>query len=141
MRLVKTAEWRKGMVTHWVPEELAGVIKSEEEEVLVYRSEFVPGGFAPDIVDEIIKFELDMARLEATCVKVQKQEDHLLASTGNTFHHFSDSDLMRCPQLGQAVCEDNSLVRDMGSITLGEQENLMDQFDQFLPTLTARPVG
>ena len=107
------------MVTHWIPEELAWVIRSEEE-VLFYRSEFVPGGFAPDIVGKIVKFKLlDMAILEATCVKVQQQEDHLLASTGNTFRHFSDSDLMKCPQLAQAVCEDSSLVRDMGSMTIG----------------------
>jgi hypothetical protein len=127
------------MVTHWVPEELAGVIKSEE--VLVYRSEFVPGEFAPDIVGKIVKFKLDMARLEATCVKVQQQEDFLLASTGNTFCNFSDRNLMRCPQLDQAVCEDSSLIRDMRRIAMGEQENLMDQLEQFLPTLTAGPVG
>ena len=29
----------------------------------------------------------------------------------------------------------------MGSMTDGEQENLMDQLEQFLPTLAAHPVG
>eukprot|EP00092_Neocalanus_flemingeri_P033978 GFUD01036946.1.p1 GENE.GFUD01036946.1~~GFUD01036946.1.p1 ORF type:complete len:144 (+),score=67.68 GFUD01036946.1:58-432(+) len=68
VRIVKSVEWKKGMVTHWVPEELAGVILSQEQEVLVYRKEFVPGGFAPDIVGKMVKFKLDRASLEATCV-------------------------------------------------------------------------
>ena len=57
VRLVKKSEWRKGIVTNWVPEELAGVIRSEE--VLVYRKEFVPGGFDSDIVDKSVKFKVD----------------------------------------------------------------------------------
>jgi len=141
VRLVKTAEWRKGMVTHWVPEELAGVIKSEEEDVLVYRSEFVPGGFAPDIVGKVVKFKLDRARQEATCVKVEQQEDYLLTSTENSAQQFSDIDLMRCPQLAQALCEDSSLARDMGSMAMGEQVKLMDQLEEFFPALAAHPVG
>ena len=48
---------------------------------------------------------------------------------------------MSCPQLAQAVCEDSSLVRDMGTMTMGEQENLIDQLAQFLPSLAAHPVG
>ena len=48
---------RSGLVTHWVLEELAGVIRSEE--VLVYRREFVPGGFDSDIVGKSVKFKLD----------------------------------------------------------------------------------
>ena len=45
------------MVTRWVLEELAGVIRSEE--VLVYRREFVPVGFDSDIVGKSVKFKLD----------------------------------------------------------------------------------
>ena len=48
---------RSGLVTHWVLEELAGVIRSEE--VLVYRREFVHGGFDSDIVGKSVAFKLD----------------------------------------------------------------------------------
>ena len=55
VRLLKKVEWRSEMV----PEELAGVIRSEEEEVLIYRREFVPGGFDSDILGKSVKLKLD----------------------------------------------------------------------------------
>ena len=54
---MKKVEWRGGMV----PEDMAGVIRSEE----VYRRESVPGGFDSDIVGKSVKFKLDRAKLEA----------------------------------------------------------------------------
>ena len=45
------------MVTHWVLEELAGVIRRKV--VLVYRREIVPGGFDSYIVGKSVKFKLD----------------------------------------------------------------------------------
>jgi len=139
VKLVKTVEWRRGIVTHWVPEELAGVIKSHDEEVLVYRSEFVPGGFAPDIVGKTVRFKFERARLEATCVKVEQGEelvDNRDKSTG-----FEDNDLIRCPQLSQALCEDSNLVRNLGSMSRGEQNHLLDQLEQFIPSLANHNVG
>ena len=48
VRLVKNVECRSRMVTHWVTKQLAEVIRSEVV-VLVYRRQFVPGGFDSDI--------------------------------------------------------------------------------------------
>jgi len=134
VKLVKTVEWRKGIVTHWVPAELAGVIKSQDEEVLVYRSEFVPGGFAPDIVGKTVKFKFERSRLEATCVRVEESDDKNTAC-------FNDLDLMRCPQLSHALCEDSNLLGNMAKMTNGELNHLLDQLEPFLPSLGAHPVG
>eukprot|EP00092_Neocalanus_flemingeri_P039913 GFUD01043473.1.p1 GENE.GFUD01043473.1~~GFUD01043473.1.p1 ORF type:complete len:481 (-),score=199.71 GFUD01043473.1:95-1468(-) len=141
VRIMKNVEWKKGMVTHWVPEELAGVIRTQEQEVLVYRKEFVPGGFAPDIVGKMVKFKLDMAKLEATCVAVEQLVDESMSMIGNIGTQFSELDLLHCPQLAQAVSEDSRLTRDMGIMSTREQRQLLDELEQFLPTLGAHHVG
>ena len=148
VKLVKIVEWRKGMVTHWVPEELAGVIMMEKEEVIVYRREFVPGGFAPNIVGKIVQFKLDKCRQEATCVKVEQQmeelqhvEERAKTRIGNIVTQFSDLDLVECPLLGQAVSSESSLVMDMSSMSTRHKIVLLDQLEKFLPTLAAHPVG
>jgi len=139
VKLVKTVEWRKGIVTHWVPEELAGVIKSQDEEVLVYRSEFVPGGFAPDIVGKTVRFKFERARLEATCVRVELVEE--LVDDRDKSTGFTDHDLIRCPQLSQALCEDSTLVRNLATMSKVEQSHLLDQLEQFIPSLANHNVG
>jgi hypothetical protein len=58
-----------GRVTHWVPEQLAGVISTLEGDVLVSRGDFIPGGFVPDIVGRQVQFRLDRARMEAASVQ------------------------------------------------------------------------
>jgi len=141
VRLVKTTEWRRGVVTHWVPEELAGVIKSQADEVLVYRSEFVPGGFAPDIVGKPVRFKFERARLEATCVRVEKLEYSEEGGVKEKSPLFSDLDLMRCPQLSHAICEESNLLSNMCSMSMGEQRHLVNQLEPFLPTVAAHHVG
>ena len=59
----------EGRVTHWVPEHLAGVIQTEEGDVLVTRAAFIPGGFVPDIVGRRVEFRLDRAAMEAAGVR------------------------------------------------------------------------
>jgi hypothetical protein len=139
VRLVERVEWRKGMVTHWVPEELAGVIMSEKEEILVYRREFVAGGFAPDIVGKIVKFKLDKLRLEATFVQVVRQEEEM--DSLDNWLVVGQQDLVHYPQLAHALSDVNRLVSDMGSMDKREQNELLDQLEKFLPTLAAHPRG
>ena len=57
-----------GLVSHWVPDQLAGVIQTEEGDVLVHRRDFIPGGFVADIVGRKVKFRLDRAKMEAASV-------------------------------------------------------------------------
>merc|ERR1712096_224997 len=93
-----------------------------EEEFLVYRSEFVPGGFDPDIVG-----------------KQDVKDDSLVM--GSIVTEFNEEDLIDCPQLAQAVSEDSRLIRDLGCMSTREQRQLLDQLEQFLPTLAAHPLG
>lgn len=59
----------EGRVTHWVPEQLAGVIQTEEGDVLVTRADFIPGGFVADIVGRRVELRLDRAAMEAAAVR------------------------------------------------------------------------
>ena len=61
----------EGVVTHWIPEQLAGIIATGEGEVLVCRGDFRPGGFQPDIVGRNVTFSLDRLKMEARCVEAQ----------------------------------------------------------------------
>ena len=127
------------MVTHWVPEELAGVIRMKEDEVLVYRNEFVAGGFAPDIVGKMVKFKFDRAKLEATFVQVVKLDEATMDIT--ELVNNLQLDLVDHPLLSLALSGEGSLIRDMGSMSREEQRELLDQVEKFLPTLAAHPVG
>jgi len=140
VKVVKKLEWSKGMVTHWVPEELAGVIRMKEDEVLVYRSEFVAGGFAPDIVGKMVKFKFDRAKLEATYVQVVKLDEATMDIT-ELVNNLSQLDLVDYPLLALALSGEGSLIRDMGSMSREEQRELLDQVEKFLPKLAAHPVG
>ena len=58
-----------GRVTHWVPDQVAGVIETVEGDVMVSRKDFIPGGFVADIVGRQVRFRLDSVRMEAKSVQ------------------------------------------------------------------------
>ena len=58
-----------GRVTHWVPDQVAGVIETANGDVMVSRKDFIPGGFVADIVGRQVSFRLDSVRMEAKNVQ------------------------------------------------------------------------
>ena len=58
-----------GRVTHWVPDQVAGVIETSNGDVMVSRADFIPGGFVADIVGRQVRFRLDSVRMEAKNVQ------------------------------------------------------------------------
>ena len=63
VKLVKSAEvMQQGVVSHWVPQQLAGVVTCDTRELLVTRKAFVPGGFTADIVGKLVRFKMDSTR-------------------------------------------------------------------------------
>jgi len=140
VKVVKSSDWREGIVTHWVPEELAGVIKTGKEEVLVYRKEFVPGGFAPDIVGKTVKFKLNRKIQEAISVQVVHHQKEKVRSTV-----VDDDDIRNqgfdSPVFALAISGDSALLRDLDKMSCEQQEELLDQLEEFMTKVASHPVG
>ena len=107
--LAEEQPWLEGMVTHWVPEQLSGVVACREGEVLLERSHFVLGGFKPDIVGRRVSFRLDRDSMEARQVRAEEVVS-----------------MARDPELDgleQKTLEDCMAELDMNSATEGEEDS------------------
>ena len=71
MSLVKSVIYKQGVVTDWSPEHLAGIILTDNRELVVRRKDFLAGGFVGNIVGKIVKFQEE--DLGASCVSVVKE--------------------------------------------------------------------
>jgi len=136
VKLVKSAEVvEQGVVSHWVPHQLAGVITCDNrQELLLSRKAFAPGGFSGDIVGKRVQFKMDSTRCEARCVEV-------LAGQNTDIGAFTNAELEQCWTLREAVKEDSVLAGAVAGLETGEQAALTTSLIPFLPRLAVHPVG
>ena len=110
MLLVKSVIYQQGVVTHWSPERLAGVIKTNTKEIIVNRKDFLPGGFVGDIVGKIVKFKEDGE--EANCVSVVREFQY---DTERDLMEvkFSELEVLAVPFLGRLEDLDEDYIEEI----------------------------
>ena len=142
VRLVRSAVYSEGVVTHWSPAHLAGTINTGRQEITVLRRDFVAGGFVGNIVGRFVKFRLDPATNLATYVTTIERAgsaDQQDADLDNV--DFSALEVVACPVLEHAtnyVLDMRELVEDMSEQELDSQ---LACVEPYLPRLAAHPVG
>ena len=73
--MVKSAVYREGVVTRWTPSLLAGIVNTGEEEIVINRKNFAPGGFVGNIVGKFVRFQLDNTGRAATHISVFERRE------------------------------------------------------------------
>ena len=94
--LVKSVIYKQGVVTDWSPDHLAGIIQTDNSQLVVRRKDFLPGGFVGNIVGKIVKFKEEDDG--ASCVSVVK-EFHYDEKTDLQDVKFSQLELLAVPFL------------------------------------------
>ena len=94
--LVKSVIYKQGVVTDWYPDHLAGIIQTDNRDLVVSRKDFLPGGFVGNIVGKIVKFKEEEEG--ASCVSVVK-EFHYDGVTDLLDVSFSHLELLAAPFL------------------------------------------
>ena len=95
MSLAKSVIYTQGVVTNWSPDHLAGIIQTNNRELVVTRKDFLPGGFVGNIVGRIVKLKEEEDR--ASCVSVVKEFHYDEADLQDV--RFSPLELLAAPFL------------------------------------------
>jgi len=137
--LVKSVIYQQGVVTHWSPAHLAGIIQAGNKEIIVSRKDFLPGGFIGDIIGKVVKFKEEDE--EATCVSIVK-EFHYDEKTDLVDIKFTDLELLAAPFLKRIEDLDIAFLEE---IVLGlsdeEWDKLIGELFPFLVKVAAHCKG
>ena len=123
VRLVKSAVMHQGVITHWVPHQLAGIINNGHQEIVVHRKDFVAGGFRGDIVGKMVKFKVETEdnMTSAKHVAVLDQDEsgshETIDAEDLESSSFTSLDLIACPLLTVATDRTHDMHIIVGEMT------------------------
>jgi len=138
VRLVKSAVYREGVVTRWTPSLLAGIVNTGEEEIVINRKDFVPGGFVGNIVGKFVRFQLDNNENVATHIGVfERREEDLEKLNTN----FSALEMAACPLLSTALSSDLDIEDVIEDMSDAEFDSQLFCLDPYIARLAAHPSG
>jgi len=138
VRLVKSAVYREGVVTRWTPSLLAGIVNTGEEEIVINKKDFVPGGFVGNIVGKFVRFQLDNPGSAATHISVfEKMEEE----TEKLDTNFSALEMAACPLLSTALNSDQDIEDVIEEMSDAEFDSQLLCLDPYITRLAAHPRG
>ncbi len=138
VRLVKSAVYREGVVTRWTPSLLAGIVNTGEEEIVINRKNFAPGGFVGNIVGKFVRFQLDNTGSAATHISVfeRREEENDKLNT-----NFSALEVAACPLLSTALNSDLDIEDVIEEMSDAEFDSQLFCLDPYIARLAAHPRG
>ena len=135
---MKSAVYREGVVTRWTPSLLSGIVNTGEEEVIIKRKDFVPGGFVGNIVGKFVRFQLNNTGGVATHISVfeRREEESEKLNT-----NFSPLDMAACPLLATALNSDMDIEDVIEDMSDAEFDSQLHCLDPYVARLAAHPRG
>ena len=135
---MKSAVYREGVVTRWTPSLLAGIVNTGEEEIVINKKDFVPGGFVGNIVGKFVRFQLDNPGSAATHISVfEKMEEESEKLDTN----FSALEMAACPLLSTALNSDQDIEDVIEEMSDAEFDSQLLCLDPYITRLAAHPRG
>ena len=147
VKLVKSVVYEQGVITHWVPEKLAGIINNGHTELVIHRKDFVRGGFVGDIIGKIVRYKLDEsdgsiarhAEVLEIYDDVDDGEDLSPEDLDNV--SFSPLDFVISPLVECAVDRNRDIFEMIEDMTEEEVQHQVKILQPLLVKLSAHPVG
>ena len=135
---MKSAVYREGVVTRWTPSLLAGIVNTGEEEIVINRKDFVPGGFVGNIVGKFVRFQLDKNGNVATHIGVfERREEEMEKLNTN----FSALEMAACPLLSTALNSDLDIEDVIEDMSDAEFDSQLFCLDPYIARLAAHSSG
>lgn len=138
MSLVKSVIYKQGVVTDWSPEHLAGIILTDNRELVVRRKDFLPGGFVGNIVGKIVKFKEEDEG--ASCVSVVKEFQYDEEDLRDV--KFSHLELLAAPFLRRLEeLSEDQLEEAVLALSDGQWTRLVGEIFPFVVKVAAHTKG
>ena len=135
---MKSAVYREGVVTRWTPSLLAGIVNTGEEEIVINRKNFAPGGFVGNIVGKFVRFQLDNTGRAATHISVFERREE---ETEKLNTDFSALEMAACPLLSTALKSDLDIEDVIEEMSDAEFDSQLFCLDPYIARLAAHPRG
>ena len=140
---MKSINFSEGVITHWLPSHLSGVINTGSSEITVNRADFVPGGFVGDIIGKFVKFKMNADDETVSHVQVvdclPSNKDKDFSDLSNV--SFSLMEMIACPILTLANSNDIEINQVISDIPDHEFDKQVEGIRPYLLRLAAHPTG